>query len=976
MSRKKTNKIEAETGEVVQSNKPFIIRNGGIAKPLGQGLYLLGGKTHEQGGIDIDFTGDARIFSAQPILNGNSPAELVARGANPNITFNRQERFKDVNRINDDGSRKKAENGKEVKVVPTREEYITSKIDSTINAALNKSRTRKEGITPVLYTINNSDPDIRKNNVESALNRAETFQREALLEADRGNMDIAKRYRQYAINEYELAEKQLTNCSIDTIPGPGCIYTATDNYGKQYRVAGNETFAANPNKYGFVKINTKDRQPGDLQQHVSYRPIHMMLFNGYDEHGKPRYNYSSGEPMKVNANYPIDEKNGDRIDTYRFVGTPADSVRWTNEYNKLYVEDKKRLGGRTKAEWGMEEGSTADVVTDMIPVIGSAKEITRLVKDPSWEQLGWTALSVGGDILGYKLASALVKPITNTGRLLSNTRGIRRAMKPTTKIGRKISNKLTEFSLTTPFSVMTEAAQEESRRKETKKDTSEDNNVWERVDNSNANFVIRLKDPNRKQIYDWASDGIATHKLGVATDENGNHYIFPEVQEIDGELIDFTRPPYSPYAGMISAEERGDTVRVNSIDEGLDFTQNYKKKYTSVMNKKRLGGSTGLIRVQANGKDRLMYVPFTGEETKADRKKAKFGLYNSYDDYLNDMAKKYNGYSITDPSKLTDVQVADINWMHNNLMKTGVDAADRTDYLSSNKGTLYVGQKKTPLSEQRAARKIAGINYAKNYKIDTNRFNPITINPDEIKETKVPEVTNRQVRQQIRAALKKEGLDWTSKNKHWAAPAISALGNIGAGIASYAINKRMLRDLDYSPTPVAKRATKLKTNININPELTALNENLSRTIELTNANTASSRVANARNQAAMLNTTLTANKLYADKENRETALINQDKLNQQEVANANIDAYNTWRTGKTTFENTIREQQSENAISLVDNINKGIQTGITDAERRRQFRNNLAVMAAAYPNVTPELLRTYGVDFLRMGGKVKLNKKK
>ena len=113
---------------------------------------------------------------------------------------------------------------------------------------------------------------------------------------------------------------------------------------------------------------------------------------------------------------------------------------------------------------------------------------------------------------------------------------------------------------------------------------------------------------------------------------------------------------------------------------------------------------------------------------------------------------------------------------------------------------------------------------------------------------------------------------------------------------------------------------------------------------------------------------LAMNAIYADKENQERDLINKSRLNQQEVANANIDAYNTWRTGKTNFANTIREQLSENAVSLADNINKGIQTTITDAEKRRQFRNNLAVMAAAYPNVTPELLRTYGVDFLRMGG--------
>lgn len=105
--------------------------------------------------------------------------------------------------------------------------------------------------------------------------------------------------------------------------------------------------------------------------------------------------------------------------------------------------------------------------------------------------------------------------------------------------------------------------------------------VLNKVNSSNANFVQRLKDPNRKSIPDWESptDRISTHKLSVATDENGNHYIFPEVQEINGELIDFTRPPYHRFAGEISAEMRGDTVRVPSIEDAIKFTETYKQYY-------------------------------------------------------------------------------------------------------------------------------------------------------------------------------------------------------------------------------------------------------------------------------------------------------------------------------------------------------------------------------------------------------------
>ena len=116
--------------------------------------------------------------------------------------------------------------------------------------------------------------------------------------------------------------------------------------------------------------------------------------------------------------------------------------------------------------------------------------------------------------------------------------------------------------------------------------------ILNKVNSSNANFVQRLKDPNRKNIPDWESptDRISTHKLSVGTDENGNHYIFPEVQEINGELIDFTRPPYHRFAGEISAEMRGDTVRVPSIEDAIKFTETYKQYYPA-LNKKSTGGS-------------------------------------------------------------------------------------------------------------------------------------------------------------------------------------------------------------------------------------------------------------------------------------------------------------------------------------------------------------------------------------------------
>lgn len=113
---------------------------GGIAQPLGNNFFYMNGRKHSQGGIDIgpsDKTGievedgevvetngnELKVYSAQPIINGVSPAKLVMGGANPNKVFKAQEDFKDRNGINDDGT--KAKYGKEKYVAKSDNTRVT-----------------------------------------------------------------------------------------------------------------------------------------------------------------------------------------------------------------------------------------------------------------------------------------------------------------------------------------------------------------------------------------------------------------------------------------------------------------------------------------------------------------------------------------------------------------------------------------------------------------------------------------------------------------------------------------------------------------------------------------------------------------------------------------------------------------------------------------------------------------------------------
>lgn len=118
---------------------------GGIAQPLGNNFFYMNGRKHSQGGIDIgpsDKTGievedgevvetngnELKVYSAQPILNGASPAQLVMGGANPNKIFKAQEDFKDKNRINDDGT--KAKFGKEKHIAKSDNTRVTPIMES------------------------------------------------------------------------------------------------------------------------------------------------------------------------------------------------------------------------------------------------------------------------------------------------------------------------------------------------------------------------------------------------------------------------------------------------------------------------------------------------------------------------------------------------------------------------------------------------------------------------------------------------------------------------------------------------------------------------------------------------------------------------------------------------------------------------------------------------------------------------------
>jgi hypothetical protein len=432
--------------------------------------------------------------------------------------------------------------------------------------------------------------------------------------------------------------------------------------------------------------------------------------------------------------------------------------------------------------------------------------------------------------------------------------------------------------------------------------------IYDRINKKNTPDFIRMRNPNRKFIKDWQNPNyISTNKVAIGTDENGQVFLYNEIQD-DGKggLIDMTNPvnKQSDFDGMNRAIERGDTIHINSIEDGLKFSNEYKSKFPGF---KRMGGQTKkniFVELNVGGKKKLVPAsPFTGE-----RRKALLGVDENIN-YID--TPKYKG--IIEEASITNPRLSP-----NNVYKQLTNAAGTTDALKLKK------LNNIPKSSNSKFSQAAG------------HFNEITLGD-----------------------------------------IIGGVTNTIGSITNYNSNKRALDKMKYSSVPIPIQARKLKTKFNINPQLDKIREYLKATNRDIDANTASSRVALARKGIARTNALLQTNNLYATKENAETQLLNQDNMNQQNIAARNVETYNRWREGKSNFDNMLLEKRAENISDLIRGLTTTVQDIIGGVEQRKNINNTLSTIAAANPNVTAEILRDLGVNFsylIRNGKRIK-NKK-
>lgn len=432
----------------------------------------------------------------------------------------------------------------------------------------------------------------------------------------------------------------------------------------------------------------------------------------------------------------------------------------------------------------------------------------------------------------------------------------------------------------------------------------------------------------------------------------------------------YFNPEDEKYVPMQRAILRGtdDEVReeINKIyrEAGLANRDSLVNDFYKRRNKKRMGGLSrskdygskskpypNVDKKDFAGKNRSYPIPTKSDAVDAlrlaglhGRDDIKTKVYNKYPE-LRKRAKNGGVYTVTSNGK-TSLRMIPSTGERIKFKNGGIEDIEKTVTLIPEIYSLGLKDELTNKINQPIVNYQSPVERIKYDILDTNgRFNPTTgvdLNTKRKYDNKQDIMNKRTYNSLI-------------------SDGIGIASNIVGSIIGYNANKKALKKMKYNKAPVNLIPSKLKTNININPQLDAIRDQQQAYERQIDANTASSRVALGRKQLGRLNTIKLLNNIYANKENTETELINKDRLNQQAVANQNITNYNTWKEKKNAFENAIIEKQSENTIGLINSINAGVQNAIGNFEKRLAAENNIRAIAAANPNVNPIILKAIGV---------------
>lgn len=882
---------------------------GGIAQPLGNNFFYMNGRKHSQGGIDIgpsDKTGievedgevvetndnELKVYSAQPIINGVSPAKLVMGGANPNKVFKAQEDFKDRNGINDDGT--KAKFGKEKHVAKSDNTRVTPIMESPRNSGI------KQGdfiYYPETYRIAN-------NTLEKVPAR----------------------------KEVNMTPLEQINPEFDILLGGAGVLRGVD---KATKVA----MALDKNiSRTSQKAITKGRDA------LGYYSISPNI----------RYNLSVNNGRKALGVKPTKLLEAPRKQLTSNIGKYKDFVNILDSNGKVIdipdilqtnIDDTKAFL-KTFNKWNARYGY------DPIPLSAAKnpKQADKLIKDRLLEH------------------NTFIRGVHETGNEENINNILRRnGIEPINKQYRKAINK------------------------EIAKNGITDNELKEYIESKGIH-------PEHKKY-----NVITSEKLVKSSRNKGNpyqHFIFTgDVGKQGFEVIDI--------------------VDVNSDKfKGIPYTRDHFGKYTKGYSRKsrKLGGKNMIVSISGNVKNGLIHSPsstgglrdkFAVGGTRINR----HGRTWEYDEQIgayvpitNRTINRTSAYPINKSARGETIIESDYTfrngrWSKNNNINTN---NNKLNIDNGNRRPQYYAERRLPLFEDgvgiTSGLVRAGWSHGNNKGVSINNTNipslsatkssgktprggrskssqstqsvPTKTPPTAVYNRNLPKVeanipttlpvsTSTPAKGTTSSDGKGQGRFKNLTTADW----IGLGSNVAGSLASYFASKRAINKMRGPGQPTLISANKLKTKYNINPQLDRIREDKFEAYRDIDSNTASSRVSLARKQRVRNAAGQAVNKLYGNKENIETNLINQDRRNQQSVRQFNAQQYNQYIDRKTAFDNGIREAKVTNINNLFSGINAGIQDMISRYENRKALNNTIGAMRASAPNVDDRIMRDAGVDY-------------
>lgn len=946
---------------------PNVVR-GGVAIPLGRNLYYMKGRKHSQGGIDIGKnprTGlevedgeiiqmkpkELRVLSAQKgIGTGNtSPAQAVLNGANPDKVFNKQERFKDRNKINDDGT--KAEFGiKETlrKLFPNIAkvyDYITKDNDKKINMSEPKTTNKKTGQLPYGYTLRNlykfENPDRKgiKRNI------AYPYDSRTIgpgIDFKSGHPELAKKAKK-GIPVQDVNDSAVTHLRKDD-------EVIMSNYADIYGQASADTVSHGPR---FLAAQARYQQ-GNIRK--AFPEIAKAMNKGDAKALKkailkvtPKGHKYRRQLVQDYEVYPSKKSDGGMI---QINGNVKNGLIYT-------PRPKQKCGGRKKAfngnvirfrdinpatRGGMPVSSKAEL--DRMTSSVDSKDPIELKKNNVKHERGLYKRQYSEGEYERAVKNGLSSPADIVAMTRSGE-----------QFGRDYNADREYYLRTGKFSVYTDNIEGSAGSSPISSPTGEQTQTTTTTQTSNA-----------KQT---SSTGTSN------TPRKGTTSVKPNTYSVTNYVI-----------------QKNGSVKADGVRTGSGFKQYERRKNQQTISDARvskswretIGDDADVLNYIANG-DAFEHKRWQDRHSKMSQETGynpKSGRAIKHEDvrqYSKDFNNKFNqankklGLYTTPAGKTGDNFYGDTKKCGGRKRaKGGLESPYEDDWYGAQVALRTLGNNLSRedmkyLQEQIDARRQAPTRRAAFTREDgyagvidelqAPKINPInitkpTIDLSPISKTVVPEA-------QKRAALKGTVRDKFNEGptlEDWIGGGVNLAAGLGDFFGTNAyLNKFKSPDLRLQPH------LKLKTYYNNNAEIDEINrnvENISRDID---ANTASSSTALARKINARNNATMAKNKSWQNKFNIQDERINTERKLNSNIDGLNTDRFNRWSIQDAAINNAKYQAKANNLGNLMGNISGTVNDVIARIEARRNFNNNLGYIQGANPNVDDRIYEDTGVQF-------------